>query len=119
MHFLLKVKERKGDKTTNNDLNHSDVLVNWKVPRPFFAGDIGDIQRLQVQSASECKVPDERGKGNDLERVCEPLFGSKAKPLPPKQSVKFECKIWSEITKKFAKKCLDASSLWRGKKISA
>ena len=26
-------------------------------------------------------------------------------------SVKFECQIWSKITKKLAKKCLDASSL--------
>ena len=31
-------------------------------------------------------------------------------PLPPKKSVKFKCKIRSEISKKFAKKCLDASS---------
>ena len=39
------------------------------------------------------------------------LLGSKAKPSPPKQSVKLKCQIWSKITKKFAKKCLDASSL--------
>ena len=55
-------------------------------------------------------LPNERGKGNDLERVCKPLLRSEAKPLLPKQSVKFKCKIWSEITKNFAKKCLDASS---------
>ena len=41
------------------------------------------------------------------ERVRKPLLGSKAKPLPPKLYVKFECQIWSE----FAKQCLDASSL--------
>ena len=35
----------------------------------------------------------------------------KQKPLLPKQSVKFKCQIWAEITKKFAKKCLDASSV--------
>ena len=55
--------------------------------RLFFAGGIGDIERLQVGYASECKVPDERGKENDLERVCKPLLKFKAKPSPPKQSV--------------------------------
>ena len=54
----------------------------------------------------KCKVPNEKGKGNDLVRVCKPLLGSKAKPLPPKQSGKVKWKMWSEITKK----CLDASS---------
>ena len=49
-------------------------------------------------------------KVNDLERVCKPLLGSKAKPLPSKKSVKLKCQIRSEIGKKFAKKCLDASS---------
>ena len=68
-------------------------------------------QRLQERSASGCKVPNERGQGKGLERVCRPLLGSKAKPLLPKQSVKFKCKIWSKTTKKFVKKCLDASSL--------
>ena len=48
---------------------------------------------------SKCKVPNEKGKGNDLERVLTPLLGSKAKLLPPKQSVKFKHKIRSEITK--------------------
>ena len=33
------------------------------MPRLFFVVDIGDIQRLQAQYASECKVPNERGKG--------------------------------------------------------
>ena len=32
------------------------------MPRLFFVVDIGDIQRLQAQYASECKVPNERGK---------------------------------------------------------
>ena len=39
------------------------------------------------------------------------VIGSKAKPSPPKQSVKFKCQIWSKITKNFAKNCLDVSSL--------
>ena len=41
----------------------------------------------------------------------KPLLESKAKPSLPKQSVKFKCQIWLKITKKFAKNCLDASSL--------
>ena len=81
------------------------------MPRLFFAGDIGDIQRLKLQYISKCRVLNERGKVNDLEKVCEPLLGSKAKPLPLKQSVKFKCPTWSDITNKFARKCLDASSL--------
>ena len=63
------------------------------MPRFFFAGGIGGIQRLQVQYGSECKVPNERKKENDLERVCKPLLGSKATPWPPKQFAKFKCKI--------------------------
>ena len=46
-----------------------------------------------------------------MERVCKPLLRSKTKPLPSKQSVKFKGQIWAEMTMKFAKKCLDASSL--------
>ena len=69
------------------------------------------IQRLKVQYAPECKILNERKKGNDLERVCKALLGSKAKSWPPNQSVKFKSKIWPEITRKFAKKCLDASSM--------
>ena len=80
------------------------------MPRLFFTGGIGDIQCLQVQYASECKVPNERGKKR-LEKVCKLLFRFPGKPSPQKQSVKFKCQKWSEITKKFAKKCLDASSL--------
>ena len=45
------------------------------------------------------------------EKACKSLLELNAKPLPSKQSVKFKYKIWSKITKKFAKKCLDASSL--------
>ena len=60
---------------------------------------------------SECKVPNERGKRKGLGKVCKPLLGSKPKPSLPKQSVKFKCKKWAEMTKKFAKKHLDASSL--------
>ena len=78
------------------------------MPRLFFSGGIGNIQHLQVQYAS--KKFNKREKGNDLERVCKPLLRSKAKPLSPKQSVKFKCKIWLKITRKFANKCLDASS---------
>ena len=60
-----------------------------------------------------------RAKRKGLERAvvvvgrcrCKPLLGSKAKPLLSKQSVKFKCQTWHKITKKLAKKCLDASSL--------
>ena len=56
-------------------------------------------------------MPNERGKGNVWSRfVCRLVLESIGKPSPPKQSVKFECQIWSEIIKTFAKKCLDASS---------
>ena len=51
------------------------------MPRLFFAGGIGDTQSLQVPYASECKVSNERGNGNNLERVCEPLLRFKAKPF--------------------------------------
>ena len=78
------------------------------MPRLFFAGDIGDIQRLRVRFASECKLRNKREKKKGLERVCKPSLGSKAKPSPPKPFV--TCQIWSEITEKFVKKCLDASS---------
>ena len=54
-----------------------------------------------------------------LGEVCKLLLKSKAKPSPPKLPAKLKCQIWSEITKQFAKKCLDASSLWLGRKISA
>ena len=54
------------------------------MPRLFFAGGIGDIQCLQGQYTSKCKVPNERGKENGLEGVFKPLLGFKAKPLPPK-----------------------------------
>ena len=46
-----------------------------------------------------------------IERVYKPLLGSKTKPLPSKQSVKFKCQIWAEMTNKFPKKSLNASSL--------
>ena len=78
----------------------------------FFTGGIGDIQRLQVWYASECKVPNEGGKEMVWRGfACKPLLGSKAKPSPPKQFVKFKCQIWFEITEKLAIRCLDASSL--------
>ena len=54
-----------------------------------------------MRYASEYKVLIERGKGKVWKRVCK----------PQKQSAKFKCQTWFEITKKFAKKCLDASSL--------
>ena len=46
-----------------------------------------------------------------MERVCKLLLGSKTKPLLSKHSVKFKGQIWAEMAMKFAKKCLDASSL--------
>ena len=39
------------------------------MPRLFFTGDIGEIQRLQVRYAPECKVPNKRRKMKGLERV--------------------------------------------------
>ena len=72
------------------------------MPRFFFAGDIGDIHQLQVWYVLECKVLMRKEK----ERVCKPL-GITAKISPPIQSVNWK---WFKITKKFAKKCLDASS---------
>ena len=51
-----------------------------------------------------------RKKKKNLEKVCKQLLESRAKPLPLKQSVKFKCQIWFQITKKFTKKCPDASS---------
>ena len=33
-----------------------------KVPRFFFAGDMSDVQPLQVRYAFKCKAPNERGK---------------------------------------------------------
>ena len=60
---------------------------------------------IQVRYVWECTVPIERE-----EKKKKPLFESEAKPPPPKQSVKFKCRMQSEITKKFAKKCQDASS---------
>ena len=41
-----------------------------------------------------------RDEKKGLEIVCKPLLRSKAKPLPPKQSVNFKCQIWSKITRK-------------------
>ena len=54
-----------------------------------------------------------------LKRVCKSLLEFKAKPLLAKQSGKFKCQIWLKITKKFGKKCLDASSLRLSGKLSA
>ena len=69
------------------------------MPRLLFAGCIGDSVGYLMR--------DEKG----LERVCKPFLGSKAKLSPPKQSVTFKCRMWSENTEKFARKCLDVSSL--------
>ena len=46
------------------DGGDSNVVVSSKLLRLFFAGAIGDIQCLQVSYASECKVLNERGKGD-------------------------------------------------------
>ena len=58
----------------------------------------------------ECKVPSEGEKNKSLKRIFKPSLESKAKSSSPKQSVTFKCKILSKISKKFAKKCLDAPS---------
>ena len=55
-------------------------------------------------------VPNEKGKG-EVKRGFVLLLRSKAKPSPPKQYVKFKRQIRSEITKKFARKCIDAPIL--------
>ena len=61
--------------------------------RLFFTGGIGDIQHLKVQYASECKVPNERGKGKVWRGFCKPLLRSKAKPSPQKQPVKLNVRF--------------------------
>ena len=71
------------------------------MPRLFFPEGVGNIQRLQVRYASECKVPNEKRK--NLWRVCEPLLRSKTKLPLPKQSVKFKCQIWYKIIDKIFK----------------
>ena len=76
---------------------NSDVVVNYKVPRLFFAECIGDIH----QSAKYLMKEEKERFGEGLS------LGSTAKLSPPKQSVKFKCQIWFEITKIFAKKCLE------------
>ena len=71
------------------------------MPRLFFAGCIGDTcQSLKYLVREEKK---RFGEGLSL--------GSTANISPLKQSVKFKCQIRFEITKKVAKKCLDASTL--------
>ena len=65
-------------------------MVNWKVSRLIFAGDICDIQCLAVPYASECKASN-KGEKKGLERVSKPSLGSKPKPAPTKPSVKFKC----------------------------
>ena len=77
----------------------SDVVVNYKVPRLFFAECIGDAHPSLRYLM--------RGKQKGLERVFKPLLAFKAKLSPPKTI----CQIWFKTTNKFAKKCLDASSL--------
>ena len=83
-------------------------MVNYKVLMLLYAGNIGDVKCLKVPYTSEFKVPN-----GGFEGVCTPLLGSKAsKPWPLKQSAKYKCHIWSEITQQFTKKkCPNASSL--------
>ena len=56
-------------------------------------------------------VYNERGKAKVWRGLASRYWDLKLNPLPPKQSVKFKCQIWFKITKKFAKKHLNASSL--------
>ena len=79
------------------------------MPRLFFAECIGETR-------PSVSYPERERKRKGLERVCMLLLESKAKPLPPKQSVKFKCQMWSKITNDFARKDLDTSSLRLGKK---
>ena len=66
---------------------------------------------MQVRYASECKVPNKKGKEKVWRGFASRDWDLTLKPSLPKQSVKFKYQIWFEIIKKFAKKCLDASSL--------
>ena len=74
------------------------------MPRLFFTGAIGDIQRLQAPYPSECKVPNEGGK----EKVWR-WFASRYRDLMLKlnlrlqKNLKIKCQIWFEITKRLAK----------------
>ena len=76
---------------------YSDAVINQKVPRLFFIGWVCWWKRF------ECKVPtNERGKRQDLKRVCKPLLKSKARPLLPRQSVKINPNL---LTLKFLTSC--------------
>ena len=76
----------------------------------FYAGSICGTKfaiRVQLQSMKYLVREEKEQFGEGLQS----LLRSNAKPLPLTQSVKFKCNIWSKITKEFAKKCLDATSL--------
>ena len=70
--------------------------------------DVGSslLETLVIYSTCKCySLPSVRylmrKEKEGLERVCKLLLGCNAKPLPPKQSVKFKYQIWSKLTKKF------------------
>ena len=74
------------------------------MPRLFYAGCIGDtcpsVRYLMKEETERFQ-----------KTICKPLLESKAKLSPQKSVEKFKCQIWSDIARKLAKKCLDASSL--------
>ena len=83
------------------------------MPRVFFPEA---LETLVINSVCKCDMCPSvkylmREEQKGLERVCRQLLGFKEKPSSLKLSIKFKCQIWSKITKKLAKKCLDASSL--------
>ena len=64
----------------------SDVEVNQKLPWLFFAGDISDYTFGKCDTRPSARYLIRKMKS--LERVCKQLLESKAKPVPPEQSVK-------------------------------
>ena len=82
----------------------SDVVVNYKVPRLFFAG--GRHWWYTRPSVRYLMG----GKG--LERVCKLYLKSKTKPLSSNQSMRFKFQEWSGITKEFSKKKKTPSLPW-------
>ena len=71
-------------------------ITVWLQSKPVFrSSDV--VEALVIYSVCKCATrPSGRylmreKKRKDLVRICKPPLGSKAKHLPPKQSVKFKC----------------------------
>ena len=77
---VLRRKHNKLYVQRNNSITNSGVHIGklkYKVPRLFFAGDIGYIQCLQERYTSECKVTNERGKAKVWRGLVSKTFPSK------------------------------------------